>query len=319
MNPQFPISSLQSPVSNLQSLLVLVGPTAVGKTALSLHLAEALNGEIISADSRQVYQGMDIGTAKATPKERARIPHHLLDVIDPDQTLTLAQYQRLAYAAIDAVLARGRLPLLVGGSGQYVRAVVEGWGIPAVPPQERLRMALENLSTDDLARWLVALDPLTAGRIDRRNRRRVIRALEVTLTTGQPISLLQRKSPPPYRILQVGLTLSRPLLYQRIDARVDRMMAEGLLEETQRLAERYGWDVAAMSGLGYAQLGAYLRNEATLDEAVHAVKKETRRFVRQQANWFSPADPAIYWFDVTDPVQAAAQVLQMVRAWSGQT
>ncbi len=308
MNPQ-------SLIPNPPSLLVLVGPTAVGKTALSLRLATALNGEIISADSRQVYRGMDIGAAKATPEERARVPHHLLDVVDPDETLTLAQFQRLAYAAIDAVLARGRLPLLVGGSGQYVRAVVEGWGIPTVPPQDRLRAALDTLDTDELARWLAALDPLAAGRIDRRNRRRVIRALEVTLITGRPISLLQRKSPPPYRILQVGLTLPRPLLYERIDARVDRMMAEGLLEETRRLAERYAWTTPAMSGLGYAQLGAFLRGEATLDAALHAIKKETRRFVRQQASWFSSADPTIHWLDATDLAQAATEALQLVRAW----
>lgn len=279
-------------------LVVIVGPTAVGKTAVSLHLAEALGGEIVSADSRQVYRGMDIGTAKATPDECARVPHHLIDVVDPDETLTLAEFQRLAYAAIDDILARGRLPLLVGGSGQYVRAVVEGWGVPEVAPQERLRAALELLSSDELARWLAVLDPVAARRIDRRNRRRVIRALEVTLVTGRPISAQQRKSPPPYRILRVGLTLARPSLYQRIDARVERMMERGLLDETRRLAERYGWDVPAMSGLGYGQLGAYLRGEMALDEAVAAIKRETRRFVRQQANWFKPDDPAIHWFDV---------------------
>lgn len=285
-------------------LVVIVGPTAVGKTAVSLRLAERLGGEIVSADSRQVYRGMDVGTAKATSQERVRVLHHLIDVVDPDETLTLAQFQRLAYAAIDDILARGRLSLLVGGSGQYIRAVVEGWGVPEVAPQARLRAALERLRSDELARWLVALDPVAAGRIDRRNRRRVIRALEVTLVTGWPISALQRKSPPPYRVLQVGLTLARPLLYQRIDARVERMMEAGLLDEVRRLAERYGWRVPAMSGLGYAQLGAHLRGELTLDEAVAAIKRETRRFVRQQANWFKLDDPAIHWFDVTLGTQA---------------
>jgi tRNA dimethylallyltransferase len=285
----------------------------VGKTAVALRLAEALGGEIVSADSRQVYRGMDIGTAKATPGERARVPHHLIDVVDPDETLTLAEFQRLAYAAIDDILARGRLPLLVGGSGQYVRAVVEGWGVPEVAPQGRLRAALEALGGDELARWLAALDPVAARRIDPRNRRRVIRALEVTLVTGRPISALQHKSPPPYRVLQVGLALARPLLYARVDARVAHMMAAGLLEETRRLAERYGWGVPAMSGLGYAQLGAYLRGEMTLEEAVAAIRRETRRFVRQQANWFRRDDPAIRWFDAAELAHAAARIESFLR------
>ena len=297
------------------NLVVIVGPTAVGKTAVSLHLAQELNGEVVSADSRQVYRGMDIGTAKATPEERARVPHHLLDLVDPDETLTLARYQRLAYSAIDDILARGRLPLLVGGSGQYIHAVIEGWNVPKVAPQAPLRLALEALTTDELNRWLAALDPVAAARIDQRNRRRLLRALEVTLVTGRPISDQQRKSPPPYRILQVGLILERPLLYQRIDARVHRMIDAGLLDETRRLAERFGWCVPAMSGLGYAQLGAYLRGEITLKEAMAAVKRETRRFVRQQANWFKPSDPRIRWFDVDQPGQDANGIARFLRDW----
>ncbi len=302
-------------VTFVGSLVVIVGPTAVGKTAVSLHLAEALDGEIVSADSRQVYQGMDIGTAKATPQERARVPHHLIDVLPPDQTLTLAQFQRLAYAAIDGILARGRLPLLVGGSGQYVRAVVEGWGIPEVAPQKRLRAALERLDTETLGRWLQILDPVASERIDWRNRRRVIRALEVTLVTGRPISEQQRKTPPPYRILQVGLSLPRPQLHQRVDARVERMMAAGLLQETDRLAERYGWHVPAMSGLGYAQLGAYLRGEVTLEEAITDIKHQTHRFVRHQANWFKPGNPDIHWFDAANLKETAQTLESFVRDW----
>ena len=297
------------------NLLVILGPTAVGKTALSLHLAKALNGEVVSADSRQVYRGMNVGTAKATPQERARVPHHLLDVVDPDETLTLAQYQRLAYAAIDDILARGRLPLLVGGSGQYVRAVVQGWAVPEVAPQARLRLALEALGTDELNRWLDALDPAASVRVDRRNRRRLVRALEVALVTGRPISAQQLKSPPPYRILRVGLALERPLLYQRIDDRVHRMIDAGLLDETRRLAQRFGWDVPAMSGLGYAQLGVYLRGKTTLEEAVAAIKRETRRFVRQQANWFKPDDPTICWFDLNEPQHNTNAIAQCVADW----
>ena len=296
-------------------LIVLVGPTAVGKTTLSLHLAEVLDGEIISADSRQVYREMDIGTDKVTPEARARVPHHLIDVVRPNETLTLAQFQRLAYAAIDDIAARGRLPFLVGGSGQYVRAVVEGWGVPEVVPQEGLRTALEGLSTEELVRWLVALDPVAAARVDQRNRRRLIRALEVTLVSGRPISAQQVKSPPPYRVLQVGLTLARPLLYQRIDTRVERMMEAGLLDETRRLSERYGWGLPAMSGLGYAQLGTYLRGETTLEEAVAAIKRETRRLVRHQANWFKRDDVSIRWFDTADGSHAVDTVERCVRDW----
>ena len=206
------------------SLVVIVGPTAAGKTALSIELAEALDGEIVSADSRQIYRSMDIGTAKATPEQRARIPHHLLDVVSPDAVLTLADYQRLAYAAIDAILARGRLPILVGGTGQYVRAIVEGWNIPAVAPRPELRAELEAKAqvegASSLHGRLAQLDPVAASLIDYRNVRRVIRALEVCLATGRPISELQRKSAPAYRIKQIGVTRPRPELYARIDARV---------------------------------------------------------------------------------------------------
>jgi tRNA dimethylallyltransferase len=196
-----------------------------------------------------------------------------------------------------------------------VRAVVEGWGVPEVAPHQQLRQALEALSSDELARWLAALDPTAAGRIDRRNRRRVIRALEVTLVTGRPISVLQLKSPPPYRILQVGLTLPRPVLYRRIDTRVERMMEVGLLDEARRLAERYGWNVPAMSGLGYAQIGAFLRGEMTLDEAVAAIKRDTRRFVRQQTNWFKPSDPTIHWFDAGAPEHGPEAIQRLIGEW----
>lgn len=296
-------------------LLVIVGPTAAGKTSLAVHLAEALNGEIISADSRQVYRGMDIGTDKASPELRARVPHHLIDVVQPDEIFTLAQFQRLAYAAIDAILERASLPLLVGGSGQYVRAVLEGWGVPEVAPQTRLRQTLDVLRTAELMRWLEVLDPIAAKRVDQRNRRRLIRALEVTLVTGRPISVQRERSPPRYRILQLGLKLARPRLYQRIDARVERMLAEGLLNETRHLAERYGWEVPAMSGLGYAQLGAYLRGEITLLEAEAAIKRETRRLVRQQGNWFKADDPTIRWFDVSEPERTSIAIERFVREW----
>ncbi|RMG91946.1 MAG: tRNA (adenosine(37)-N6)-dimethylallyltransferase MiaA [Chloroflexi bacterium] len=296
-------------------LLVLVGQTAVGKTALSIRLAREFSGEIVSADSRLFYRGMDIGTAKPTLAERTAVPHHLIDICDPDETLTLGQYQRLAYATINAIHAREHLPILVGGTGQYVRAVIEGWGIPEVPPQPALREALARLGGTELSRWLRHLDPVAAARIDPRNVRRVIRALEVTLVTGRPISSLQEKHPPPYEIKMVGLFRARESLYRRIDARVDEMMVTGLLDEVRRLkAAGYDRSVPAMSGLGYRQLLAYLDGEVSLEDAVARIKYETHRFARQQATWFRRDDPRIVWFDMDVPTGETA-VLHHVRQW----
>jgi tRNA dimethylallyltransferase len=283
-------------------LLVVVGPTAVGKTSLSLHLAQRFSGEIVSADSRLFYRGMDIGTAKPTPAERQLVPHHLIDIANPDETMTLGAYQDLAYAVIAGIHRRGRLPILVGGTGQYIKAVVEGWGIPRVSPQPALRAALENLGGPELARWLAVLDPVAAARLDPRNVRRVIRALEVILVTGRPISTLQQKNPPPYTRLMVGLTCARTRLYRRIDRRVEQMLDEGLLAEVQALlAAGYARHLPAMSGLGYQQLAAHLAGEMTLAEAVERIKFETHRFARQQYTWFRPDDPHIHWYDITDP------------------
>ena len=286
-------------------LLAIVGPTAVGKTAISLLLAAALDGEIVSADSRQIYRGLDIGTDKASPAQQAQVPHHLLDVVDPDQVLTLAEYQRAAYAAIDDIHSRGRQPLLVGGTGLYVRAVLEGLGIPQVPPDEDLRAELEAFAVahGSLALYarLSALDPTAASRIDYRNVRRVVRALEVCLVSGRPISELQAAAPPSFRIVRIGLTRPRDALYARIDQRVDEMLERGLLAETQRLLHAgYSPQLPALTGLGYRQMIQHLHGEMSYDEAVAAVKQQTRRFVRQQYTWFRLDDPRILWFDLED-------------------
>ena len=287
----------------------------MGKTALSLELASRLDGEIISADSRLFYLGMDIGTAKPTPVEQAGIPHHLIDICQPDETVSLGQYQRLAYSKIEQVMHNGRLPILVGGTGQYVKAVVEGWGIPEVAPQPHLRAALAALGQAELARWLQLLDPTAAARLDSRNVRRVIRALEVTLVAGRPISELQRKKPPPYQILIIGLFRERGELYARIDDRVDEMMAAGLLAELKDLRKAgYGRDLPAMSGLGYKQLWAYLENELTLADAVERIKFETHRFVRHQATWFRRDDPTINWFEAGREDLLTA-VMQTINDW----
>lgn len=294
-------------------LILIVGPTAVGKTALAIRLAERFGGEIVSADSRQIYRGMDIGTAKATPEERARVPHHLLDIVSPDRWYTVAEFQQAATEAIAEIHRRGRLPFLVGGSGLYVRAVAEGLEIPRVPPNPEWRAELESIAASDpqaLHRRLAALDPDAARRIDPRNVRRVIRALEVCLATGKRISQLQTRRVPGYRMLWIGLTLPRAELYRRVDARVDRMIDLGLVEEVRRLAEQgYSWDAPAMTGVGYRQIGAYLRGECSLDEAVREIKRATRRFVRQQANWFRSDDPRIHWLRSDADAEAKAAAL----------
>lgn len=294
----------------LPPLIAIVGPTAVGKTATAIRLCRDLHGEIISADSRQIYYGLDIGTAKPTPQEQAAAVHHLIDVVAPDQVLGLAEYQALAYAAINDVLARKRVPFLVGGTGQWVRAVIEGWGVPRVPPDYVLRAELEaeanRVGSQALHARLASVDPDAAAKIDYRNLRRVIRALEVYLKTGIPISQHQRAQSPPYRILQIGLTMPREMLYARADTRVERMLADGLLAEVRTLVDQgYRLGLAAMSGLGYRQMGQHLAGELSLDEAVRLIKKETRRFIRQQYNWFRPDDPAIHWFDVSGEYYAA--------------
>lgn len=285
-------------------LIVILGPTAVGKTAVAIRLAEDLGGEIVSADSRQIYRGMDIGTAKPRPEELARVRHHLIDVADPDEDFHLARFQAMAYAAIDDILSRSKVPFLVGGTGQYIRAVVEGWQVPPVPPDEHLRQRLyaeaERHGPEHLHRRLAAIDPRAAGRIHPHNVRRIVRALEVYEATGRPISAWQTKHPPPYRVLQIGLTMPREELYRRVDARIDRMVEGGLVEEVRRLLEQgYDFSLPAMHSLGYAQFEPYFAGRATLDEVLQAIKHATHRLVRHQYAWFREDDPDIHWFNVT--------------------
>jgi tRNA dimethylallyltransferase len=271
-------------------LLVLGGPTAVGKTAAAIAVARRFDGEVVSADSRQVYRGMDIGTAKPTPEERAATPHHLIDVADPDDDFSLAQYVGLAREAIGGILARGRLPILAGGTPLYLNAVAEGWRVPHAPPDPALRAALEAEAARDglaaLEARLAAADPVAAAR-SAGNLRRVVRALEVFLTTGVPMSAQEGKEPPPYRVRTIILELDRAALHARIDARVERMVAAGLVEEVRGLLERgFSPALPAMSGIGYAEIAAYLGGELTLPEAVERIKFNTHRYVRHQETWF---------------------------------
>ena len=304
-------------MSKAADLVVLVGPTAVGKTELSLRLCEQFGGEVVSADSRQIYRGMDIGTAKATPAEQARAPHHLLDLRTPDQVLTVAEYQQLAYAAIDDIHRRGQVPFLVGGSALYVRAVVAGLRIPEVPPDPQLRAELEDelarAGLAPLAARLQQVDPATAAVIDLRNPRRVLRALEIVLITGQPKVTLEGAEPPPYRILQLALTRARGSLHRRIDARVEQMVAEGLIEETRGLlAAGYAPTLPAMTSLGYREIIAYLAGTMTLEQAVERIQIETHRFVRHQMTWFRKL-PGLQWFDMD--VEEAGAVERFAGQW----
>jgi tRNA dimethylallyltransferase len=292
----------------MRPVVVIVGPTAVGKSQLALHLAQRLDGEIVSADSRQIYRYMDIGTSKPSPGERALVPHHLVDITDPDQDFTLALYQEMAYQAIADVHRRGKLPFLVGGSGLYAWSVVEGWQIPKVPPQLELRQEMEarvaSEGVEALYRELEEADPAAARRIDPRNVRRVIRALEVWRLAGVPFSQLGRREAPSLATLVIGLTTDRDDLYDRIDSRVDGMIEQGLVAEVRDLMERgYGLDLPSMSGLGYRQIGGFLRGEAELSAAVQQTKFETHRFARHQYAWFKLGDERIRWFDVREKVE----------------
>ncbi len=286
----------------MRTLVVIVGPTAVGKTEVAIRLAERIGGEIVSADSRQVYRYMDIGTAKPSAEQRARALHHLIDVVDPDEAFSLAQYQSAAYAAIDDIFARGKQPLLAGGTGLYVKAVSEGLRIPPVPPHPGLRAELEAQAASPGGKYVLyaelqRVDPAAAARIDPRNVRRTIRALEVYRLSGARFSELGRVQPP-YRVITIGLTRPRPDLYRRIDARIDAMVATGLVEEARWLAQRYDWSLPSMSSLGYRQIGAFLRGACSLAEAVAALRRDSRRFVRRQANWFRLSDPRISWLEM---------------------
>ncbi len=299
-------------------LIVILGPTAVGKTTLSVTLAQQFYGEIISADSRLVYRGMNIGVAKPSQAERGGVPHHLLDMVSPDETVSLARYQAAAYQTIASVHQRSHLPMLVGGTGQYISAVIEGWGIPEVAPNPEVRAELEGYAEEHGAQalWdrLNRHDPPAASGIHPNNIRRVVRALEVYLVAGKPISELQRKTPPPYRILQIGLSRSKEDLYQRIDARIDQMLAGGVVAEDQnKLDQGYDRLNPAMSGLGYRQIMTYLEGDTSLADAVAAIRRETRDFARRQDVWFRKYNQKARWFEMTETTTAT--IIDLVRDW----
>jgi len=281
-------------------LILIVGPTAVGKTEIAIQVAEQINGEIVSADSRLFYRGMDIGTAKPTHEEKARVPHHLINIANPDEILSLAVFHQKAREVIADIHARGKLPFLVGGTGQYVRAVTEGWKPPEVKPNERLRVELEKekdeKGKDFLYERLKSLDPDAAEKIDARNVRRTIRALEVILTTGKKFSEQRGQSESPYDLITIGLTRPRPELYARIDVRIESMFENGLLDEVEGLlAKGYSSDLPTMSAIGYRECVSVIEGQLSIEQAKVKMRRATRIFVRRQSNWFKESDPNIHW------------------------
>lgn len=287
----------------------IVGPTATGKSEVALQVAASLQAEIISADSAQVYRGMNIGTAKLLPQERVGpegtpVPHHLLDIINPDQSFSVADYQRLARAAISDIHRRGNLPLMVGGTGLYYQAVVDPYYFTPMPGSSEIRQRLLSLANkhgnNHLYEQLKTVDPEAAQRVHPNDQRRLVRALEVYTMTGRPISeslARRRQQGSPYRLVTIALNMPRSCLYRRIEARVDAMIAHGLVTEVRQLLEKYDYRLPAMQALGYREIGAYVRGEMGLEETVALLKRNTRRLAKRQLTWFR-RDKRLYWVEV---------------------
>ncbi len=294
-------------MEQLPPLIVVLGPTASGKSGLGITLAQRFVGEIVSADSRQVYRGLDIGSAKVTPAEQALVPHHLLDVADPHMVYTVSQFQHDAIVAIDAILGRGHIPFLVGGSPHYIQAVVDHLDIPPVPPQPALRAQLESRPLSDLLIQLEALDSQSVATIDRNNPRRVIRALEVCITTGKPFSEQRGIADPLYRCLLLGIIWPRAVLYRRIDGRVDERMQQGMVQEVQDLLDQ-GVSNERLEALGleYRFIARWLRGEyASEAQMVERLKYAIHDFTRRQLTWFR-RDKRIVWIEGSSTMEEIA-------------
>lgn len=288
---------------NLLPLFVLVGPTAVGKTRNSIKLAQKLSGEIISGDSMQVYQGLDIGTAKIKPDETEGIPHYLIDIRKPTENFSVAQFQELAEEKIKEISFKNKLPMIVGGTGLYVNSVIYQYNFSPTIQNNELREKLwkkvQEIGIDELLQELKSVDPLSAEKIHPNDKKRIIRALEVYYTTGKPLSTFSSdKSLSKYKTAIVGLYMNRDKLYERINLRVDKMLEEGWLEEVKQILNSgVPGDAPALQGLGYKQLIMYLNDEISWEKAVELIKRDTRRFAKRQLTWFR-RNEKIYWIDV---------------------
>lgn len=290
--------------SQKQKVIVIVGPTAVGKTKLSLEVAKKFNGEIISGDSMQVYRGMDIGTAKIKPEEMEGIPHHLLDIKNPDKNFSVAEFQLIVRRKIDEISRRGAIPIIVGGTGLYIQAVLFDYQFPEIEENPNFREKMQQLVTAgkgaELFQQLENIDPETAKKVHPNNYRRIIRALEIYKFTGKTMSEWQKnqQQTPLYDAIIIGLNMERELLYDRINRRVDQMIAHGLVEEVKRLYNQ-GLDgtYQSMKAIGYKELIEYIEGKCSLEEAVENIKKNSRNFAKRQLTWFrNKLD--VMWFDI---------------------
>lgn len=295
----------------LPKIVVILGPTAAGKTEWGIKLAKQFHGSIISADSRQIYKKMEIGTAQPKGERQGLrrtlhvegIPHHLLRFLDPGKTFTLAQFRDRALKYIKLAQQQNQLPIVLGGTGLYISSIVDNYQIPRIPENKKLRRSLEQKSAEALATLLESLDPETAKKIDKQNKRRVIRALEVCILSGEPYSAQRMRGEPLFDVLQIGIDPSREVLHDRINRRVDEMMKLGLLKEVENLMrQKYSWELPSMSGIGYRQFKGYFEGVISLDDAIEHLKRDTRRFARRQMTWFR-RDKRIIWMDDYDAAE----------------
>ncbi|RXT15205.1 tRNA (adenosine(37)-N6)-dimethylallyltransferase MiaA [Ammoniphilus sp. CFH 90114] len=306
-------------MSNKEKLLVIVGPTAVGKTSLSIDLAKALDGEIISGDSMQVYKGMDIGTAKITEAEMDSVPHYLIDILEPDKDFSVADFQHQSRQLITEINLRGKLPMIVGGTGLYIQSVIYEYKFSEAQKDLSLRTALEEYTElhgkEALHQRLQAIDPITAKRLHQNDVKRVIRALEIYELTGKPMAeYQQRSSESPYQLCLLGLTMERTLLYERINMRVDLMISQGLVAEVQRLLDQgYDSSIPSLQGIGYKEVIDYLHGKTSLDEAIERIKKNSRNFAKRQLTWFRSMKD-INWLDMTEPGDRA-ELVENIRSF----
>ncbi len=300
-----------NPLVNRPKLVVIVGPTASGKTALSLKLAKKFHGEIISADSRAIYKKLDIGSAKPTVVERKNVPHHLIDLVQPDQILTLAQYKEWATKKIENIASRNHLPFLVGGTALYVYAVIDNWQIPEVPPNKKLRAKLEKQPVEKLYQQLLKKDAATKSFIDPQNKRRIIRALEVMAATGQPFSAQRKKGPLLFETLMIGVKRTTAEIKQLIARRTKKMIKAGLVKEVAKLLKKgYSPTLPALSGIHYKEIITYLQKKVTLPEAIKLINQNDEQLVRRQLTWFKK-DQRIKW--VTNSNQATNLVKKFLQ------
>lgn len=282
----------------MEKIIVILGPTASGKTDLSIKLAKKLNGEVVSADSRQIYKGMDIGTAKPSKKETSQIPHYLIDIKNPDQPYTVAEYKKDAIAAIENILKKKKLPIMVGGTGLYIKAIVDNLEIPEVKADLILRKKIEKdikqHGLDHVFKKLVELDPEAAYIIDPKNPRRVIRALEVTLLTKKPFSSQRKSGKPLFNVLEIGIMPKKDELVKRINLRAEKMIRDGLVGEVKKLMQKYGPDQQTFDAIGYREIIEYLKRNITLGKALEDIKLNTWHYAKRQMTWFNK-DKKICW------------------------